>query len=359
MRILLIKFRHIGDVLLSTPLLANLKQHFPDAEVDFAVNDFCRDILSHNPHLNRLWLYPRDRVRTLLNPLARGRAELRYLSGIRERPYDLLINLTEGDRGAFLAVTTRAARKLGFRPRKGVLSWWPVFSGVGNEHLPTHTVNKDLQFLGMLNRPVLHKRVSIQWDAQDERTVDALLRAQGVGEFCLAHPVARWRFKCWDDGKFAEVIDRVQGLGLRVVVSASPNPTERRRVERLVGQCQTRPVDLGGQLNLRELACLAARARLFVGVDTAPMHIAAAVNTPVVALFGHSEALYWGPWDNDLDQDYRNDGGIQRHGRHTLIQKYHGGLEMRDGTRVSPALMAIEPAEVLAEVERVLARQGK
>lgn len=357
MRILLIKFRHIGDVLLSTPLLANLKQQFPEAAIDFAVNDFCRDILAHNPHLNRLLLYPREQMRALLNPLVRGQEELRYLTGVRDQAYDLLINLTEGDRGAFLALTTRAERKLGFRPRKGILSWLPIFAGVGNEHLATHTVNKDLQFLALLDKQILHKRVSIHWDGEDEGTVDALLQSNGVQEFCLVHPVARWRFKCWDDGKFARVIDQIQqGLGLQVVVSTSPNPTERRRVERLVSHCKSGPVDLGGRLSLRELAYLASRARLFVGVDTAPMHIAAAVDTPVVALFGHSEPLFWGPWDNNLDQDYSNAPGIQRHGRHTLIQKYHGGLEMRNGTRISPALMAIEPGEVLQEIARVLRR---
>jgi heptosyltransferase-3 len=356
MKILLIKFRHIGDVLLSTPLLANLKRHFPEAQIDFAINDFCQGILAQNPHIHQLLMYPRSALPGLAG-WRRWAAELHYFKQFRRPGYDLVINLTEGDRGAYISLLSTAARKLGFQPRKGPLRRMRIFSPIGNEHLPTHTVNKDLQFIELLDKPIIEKRVAIYWDQAAQRKIDALLDHLGGGDFCLVHPVARWMFKCWDDAKFAHVIDHIQGaLGLPVVISASPDAVERQRVTDILRHCRHQALDLAGQLSLPELACLAARARLFVGVDTAPMHIAAAVDTPVLALFGHSEPIYWGPWDNALDQDYSNQPGLQRHGRHVLIQKYHGTLERRDGTAISPAMLAITTDEVIRQIEAMLAR---
>jgi heptosyltransferase-3 len=352
MKILLIKFRHIGDVLLTTPLIANLKHHYPDAHIDFAINDFCSDILAENPHINRLFPYRRAYLQQLRNPLMRLAEELRYFSQFRGQSYDLVINLTEGDRGAYISLLSGAAKKLGFKPRKGLLSRWRIFSPIGNEHLPTHRVNKDLQFVSLLGHPIIEKRVAIHWSETAQRRIEHELTALANREFCLIHPVARWMFKCWDDGKFAQVIDHLQEqLQLPVIITASPDGMERRRIERILRLCRSQVLDLSGRLSLQELACLAKRARLFVGVDTAPMHIAAAVGTPVIALFGHSEPLYWGPWDNDLDQDYSNQAGIQHHGRHTLIQKYHGDLNQHNGEHISPAMMDISAEEVIEQIE--------
>lgn len=350
MKILLIKFRNIGDVLLSTPLLENLRRHYPDADIDFAVNDYCTDILQHHPHIRRLLTYPRGAIRQA-GLLGRIGHELSYTRSLSREKYDLVINLTEGDRGAFLTWLCRAGDAMGFKPRKGLAARLPAFRAVGDEHLPSHTVNKDLQFLPLLDKSVLGKRVSIHWGAEQEASVNRLLESHQLTEFVLIHPVARWLFKCWDEARFARVIDHVQQeLGLPVVISAAPDEKELARVRAILGHCNSSPIDLSGRLSLTELACLASRARLFVGVDTAPMHIAAAVDTPVIALFGHSRPLFWGPWDNDLDQDYHEPAGIQRHGRHTLIQKEYGEIIYRDGVKLSSGMLRIGTQEVIEQI---------
>jgi heptosyltransferase-3 len=108
-------------------------------------------------------------------------------------------------------------------------------------------------------------------------------------------------------------------------------------------------VDLGGQLNLRELAALAGQARLFAGVDSAPMHIAAAMRTPVVALFGPSGELEWGPW------------GKPRHGRHTVVGStlpQHScrpcGIDGCGGGKVADCLVQLDAAQVLAPIRELL-----
>jgi heptosyltransferase-3 len=114
--------------------------------------------------------------------------------------------------------------------------------------------------------------------------------------FVHLHPASRWRFKCWPADRTAALIDRLAAAGERVVLTAAPSEPELELVRAIRAACRADTVDLSGQLTLKQLAALTGRAKLFVGVDSAPMHIAAAMGTPVVALFGPSGELEWGPW---------------------------------------------------------------
>ena len=110
------------------------------------------------------------------------------------------------------------------------------------------------------------------------------------------HPTSRWLFKAWTDEGNAELLTRLARDGHRLVLTAAPSAREKAIVARILEKTKAGVVDLSGELSLREMAALAARARLFFGVDSAPMHIAAAAGTPVVALFGPSGDVEWGPW---------------------------------------------------------------
>jgi ADP-heptose:LPS heptosyltransferase len=111
------------------------------------------------------------------------------------------------------------------------------------------------------------------------------------------HPVARWLRKCWNDDSMARVIDWLQlERGARVVVTTGPIPRERERAQSIVGRCKTRPLFFDGTCTLTQLGAITAESDCFLGVDTAPMHIAAAVGKPVIALFGPTGADEWRPW---------------------------------------------------------------
>ena len=114
--------------------------------------------------------------------------------------------------------------------------------------------------------------------------------------FIHLHPASRWQFKCWTARGNAELIDALTRNGHRVVLTGAPSADERAFVAEILKLARYAPIDLTGQLSLKELAALTARARLFVGVDSAPMHIAAAMGTPTVALFGPSGDIEWAPW---------------------------------------------------------------
>ena len=141
------------------------------------------------------------------------------------------------------------------------------------------------------------KRLCMVPGSADEQRIRSLLAEQGVsGPFIHLHPASRWFFKCWPTQRMAELVDALSADGHRIVMTGAPDAQERAMIAEIRARSSAAWVDLSGQLSLREMAALSARARLFVGVDSAPMHIAAAVGTPVVALFGPSGELEWAPW---------------------------------------------------------------
>lgn len=358
LRILLLKFRHIGDVLLATPLIDNLRRHFPDARMDMAVNDYCAAMVEGNPHLDQVLLYPRAAVKAA-SILGRARLEWAFYRACLARRYDVVMNLTEGERGALITGLSRAPIRLGFQPRSA-LARLPMYTQSLADIPVAHTVEKDLALLRLLGKEPITKQVALHWPDTVTDKIRAKLVSAGIEEpFVHVHPVARWLFKCWRPEAFAQVIDTLQrDFSLPVVITASPDPAELARVKEIIGYCQTRPQDWSGELTLPEVACVSSLARFFFGVDTAPMHMAAAVNTPVIALFGPSLPHIWGPWDNQGQQPYQNVRTTQRNGAHILLQHPDDALRMVHGQKISTALYRITPEEVLAAVEEVIARQS-
>src|SRR5258705_399103 len=117
------------------------------------------------------------------------------------------------------------------------------------------------------------------------------------GAFIHVHPASRWRFKCWSTAKNAELIDRLAADGHQVVITAAPDPEEVAFVDEIRAHSRSTPLNLSGQLSIKELGALTARAKLFIGVDSMPMHLAAAMGVPTLALFGPSSETLWGPWN--------------------------------------------------------------
>jgi heptosyltransferase-3 len=148
----------------------------------------------------------------------------------------------------------------------------------------------------------IDKRLVLVPDAAARTRADALLtRHELAGRtFIHVHPGSRWLFKCWPAARTAALLDCIVEDGLDIVVTGADDERERALIAEILGAVRpatrARIVDLSAQLTLPELAVVTSRARAFVGVDSAPMHIAAAMGTPVVVLFGPSGEMQWGPW---------------------------------------------------------------
>ncbi len=301
---LVTKLRHHGDVLLASPVFSALKQAAPHAEIDALVYRETAPMLANHPAIAQLHTIDRDWKRRGI--AVQFAEEWRLYRRLRARRYDLLIHLTEHPRGLSLAALLhpryavtreRASREGAWRARFTHFYRLPKAT-------PRHAVEANLDAL---------RRIGIQPDAASRRLVlipgpaaeariDALLAAHRLvpGRFVQVHPGSRWMFKCWSVDRTAALLDRIAADSHPIVVTGAPDARERELVAAILASvsAQTRAsvVDLTGTLTLQELAALTARARAFVGVDTAPMHIAAAMGTPTLALFGPSGEREWGPW---------------------------------------------------------------
>jgi heptosyltransferase III len=303
-RALIIKLRHYGDVLLASPVLSVLKNHAPQAEVDALVYADTAAMLALHPSLARLHTIDRNWKRA--GPLARARAEWQLFSALRARRYDLIVHLTDHPRGAWLARLLGARHSAGPR-RSNEARWWRhsfTHRYAQVDRTGRHVVERNLDALRRIGiQPREEERVlTLIAGEQAESLISGLIKQRGLrpGGFIHLHPASRWLFKCWPVESNAALIDALAADGWPIVLTAAPDKFEQEMIARIVAASRaaaTSPViSLAGRLSLKELAALTAQARLFVGVDSAPMHIAAAAGTPVVALFGPSSDSDWGPW---------------------------------------------------------------
>jgi heptosyltransferase-3 len=270
----------------------------PDAQIDALVYADTRDMLADHPAIARVHTIDRSWKRSGLAVQARREAGL--LRSLQERRYQLVVHLTEHWRGAWLAQALRP--RWSVAPARAGALWRWSFSHQYKlpRATPRHTVELNLDALRRLGLyPEEHEKpLVLRPGAAAEARVEGLLAEARLqpGGFIHVHPTSRWLFKAWTDSSNAELLRRLARDGHRIVVTAAPDAREKAIVGRILAEAQVPVTDLSGALSLRELGALSARARLFFGVDSAPMHIAAAMGTPVVALFGPSGEREWGPW---------------------------------------------------------------
>ena len=300
-RILVIKMRHHGDILLSSPLFSNLKRVIPDAQINAFVYKDTLPMLQGHPAIADYLLYDRDWKR---QPFFKKAAkELGLLKEIRARDYDLVINLTEGDRGAIAALVSGSPIRVGFDPQKsGLLGKRKIYTHVVKvcPH-PRHTVERQLDVLRRIGIfPKAEERDLFLHVPKEaiEKTADLLEKEEiRPGNYVLIHPVSRWRFKCLSATQIAQLISRLHERDLRLVISSGPDSQEIAMVKEILAFAPHVPVyNTAGRLTLKELAALIQSAKALICVDSVPLHIASALKTPVVAMFGPTSEQNWGPW---------------------------------------------------------------
>lgn len=350
-RILLIRLRNIGDVLLTVPTIRAFREAFPHASLTAVVNASTEEMLTGNPLLDEVLAFDPKWKELPLGQ--RAKKEMDFVWKVRRRRFDLAVNLTEGDRGAFLCLASGARYKVGLFSKDRSF-WWKkrIFSHI--VRIPdwkAHIVEQNLEFPRSLGLNPHDKRVEIFYDAKDKERIDRLLQEEGVGprdSLVHVHPTSRWLFKCWRDEGMAKVIDGLQEIGkVRVVLTSGGEKKELDKIEQILRLCRTKPVSVAGKTTLKQLAALSQRCKFFIGVDTAAMHIAAAVGTPVIALFGPSGEFNWGPWGNG----------------HVVIKKDFEcrpcGKDGCQGSKRSRCLEEISEEEVLETAFQFLTRAEK
>lgn len=290
-KILVVKLRHLGDVLLTGAVFAVLKERLPEARVDAYVYTEAFPMLEGHPGVDRLIGYRREWKK--LGLLARLGKEWKLWRQIRKERYDLVLNLTEGDRGAFVARAAKARIRVGFEP-KG--RWQKGIYTHVVKHCPglRHTVERNLDAL---------RRIGIFPEAEERELFlevpEAARRKMKEwvgGPFVVVHPTSRWRFKCWPVEKMRKLTEELIRRGRRVVFTSGPDEVERAIVDEVVKGLDV--INLSGKISLKELAAVIEMSELLVCVDSVPFHMANVLKKKVVAIFGPTSDVTWGPWRN-------------------------------------------------------------
>ncbi len=353
-KILVIMLRHIGDVLLATPSLSALRSRFPKARIDALVNADTRDILVNNPSIDRLLVLDRGALKK--GAMARVKEELRLLREVRAGGYDMAVVLLAGGRALNIALLSGARIRVGARPkRKGRMGVKPLTFEVEMAPSNRHYVERGLDILrsiGIDPPEGLKGTVFFEGD-KAAATAAKLLEEAGIGPndpYILVHPTSRWMFKCWPVEKTSALVDRIRSeLGVPVVLTSGPAAAELEYAKKVISGLASDVVDLTGRLTLLELGALIRGARVFFGVDSAPMHMAAAVSTPAVAIFGPTNEVDWGPWG----EGHR----VITSGRYAHCRPC--GKDGCNSTKVSDCLVDIEVSTVFSAVRDCLSAARK
>jgi 3-deoxy-D-manno-octulosonic-acid transferase/heptosyltransferase-1 len=297
MNILIVKLSAIGDVIHTLPSLAALRKRYPDAHITWVVEEMASDLIMDHPHLNRVII---SRRKSWIGDLRHGRArstleEIKmFLSELRAQHYDLVIDFHGLFKSAVIVLLSGGGRKLGYDSLQEGSGLF--YSEKIREDMGKHAVDRYLDFVRHLGVQVETPEFTLAIGPENENRVRELLAAGGIGPgdpFVAVSPRALWETKLWSDQKFAQLSERmIQELNLPVVFTGGKaSDTEG------IQSFMTQPcVDLAGRTTLRDLACVFRKASLLVTTDSGPMHLAAAMETPVVALFGPTDPARTGPY---------------------------------------------------------------
>ncbi len=282
-KVLVVKLRHLGDVLLTTPVFSSLKNALPDAQIDAFVYEGAAPMLEGHPAVSKILTYNSKWKKGFFFRLKK---EISLIRQIRKEGYDLVVNLTEGDRGVLIAWLSGAKIRVGFSP-KGKLQKKLVTHVV--KHCPglRHTVERNLDAL---------RCIGIFPEESMRELFFQIGKTTQKTPFILIHPTSRWRFKCLPVPKMRELIKELLRIGKRVILTSGPDPIEVSMVEAIA--CDLNVEVFAGKTTLKELGALIHACEVLICVDSVPFHIASALKSPVIAIFGPTSDVTWGPWRN-------------------------------------------------------------
>ena len=272
-KILVFSFSFIGDAVLSTAVISPLRQHFPDAKINFLVGARAFDLLAADPQIDQVLVYDN------LGEHAGWRGKIRLIESLRREGFDLVVDLRDSLWSRFVG-----GKHWGMRLRRK----------------DTHAVIRYLDVLRQHGLDVDGARPQLQFTAPRLAKRDAFLTENEVNRSQMLvgiHPGGNWIYKLWGPENFAQIADRLcEKWNAQILLFAGPN--ERQLQAQVANLMHRKPICVKED-DLCQVAGLIAACDLYIGNDTGPMHIAVAVETPIVAIFGSTNHHRSGPYGEE------------------------------------------------------------
>jgi ADP-heptose:LPS heptosyltransferase len=286
-KILLIQLKRIGDLVLTTPAIAAIRDALPTAKIALAVSRAGEQLLPAISGVERAFVL-RGNLRDAPQWL-----------GVGSTRFDYCIDFTHNDRAAYLALASGARHRI---TAKYVELQSKVRSRFYNQLLPCpvrvlHTIDYHLALiepLGVRNAP---REIHLNLPGTAIASADELLRGGGIDrDFLLLHPGSARAEKFWEPERWAAIVAHArEAYNLPSVITGASSALEQSHIGAIKSASREPFTDLSGKTDLLGLAALVKRARLLVTVDSAPMHFAAAFHTAQIALFGPTNPFHWRP----------------------------------------------------------------
>ena len=285
-RILVVRLRSIGDTVLSTPSLIAIRKFLPEAEIDILLEDWVAPVLEGFEGIN------------VISTGTSNAAKLKTANYLRSRKYDVAFNLHGGTTSSMFVRATGAKHRVGLSHYRYKRFYNHIYTSAadyfGRDKL--HSAEQQLALLGFAGVPVddLPKSrltVTESADASIDQRLSAL--APRPSPLALLHPSTAFFTKQWPTENFARTAEYLAERGFHIVAIASK--AESNVLAELTAVANV-PITTFDDLTLPEITALASRAKVFVGTDSGMAHIAAAVQTPSVVIFGPTNRTHWHPW---------------------------------------------------------------
>lgn len=352
-RILIIATRQIGDVLLTTPVIAAARCRWPQARIEVLGFAGTLGMLHGNPAIDEL-IETRPRL---------GIAGFWRLLSRLWRRYDLALVTQPSDRAHLIGLLS-ARQRSGIIPARHGSNWWKklllrhVVASEGDRG-GTHAVPEKLALLG----PWLEGAAVARVHPPAAAPLPAGLQAQLQSGLVVLHVPSMWTYKQWPVASYRALARELLARGRQVVLTGGPGARDKECIAPLLDLADApHLLDVSGQLNFSQLTTLLQQAALYIGPDTSVSHLAAASGVPTLAIFGPTNPQRWAPWPARPGAQtlFQRSALVQNMGNVTLLQ---GGLhcvpcgragceDHRDSR--SDCLVAITPARVLAEAVRLV-----
>lgn len=300
--ILIVRLGAMGDVLHAMPAVAGLRNAHPGARIGWVIEQRWAELLvaqsdgsaamtGNRPLLDTLHTVDTRKWRKHLLQGATWREMRRATAIMRTQKYEAAIDFQGAIKSAILARTSGAGAIFGFsQPRESAAKLWYSRQV---EATTSHVIEQNMQLASAMAGPsIAAQRVELPVSAQAEAWCEAYLRKQGVSRFAILNPGSGWGAKCWPGVRYADVARRLQRVGVRSLVNYGPGEEALAKgvARASEGAAETVSCDLP------QLIALTRRSSLFIGGDTGPMHLAAALAVPTVALFGPTDPARNGPF---------------------------------------------------------------
>ncbi len=278
-RVLFIRLRSIGDTVLATPSLIALRKFLPNAQIDILLENWVAPLLEGFD----------------ANVIVADKSKLKTATHIRQNKYDVVFNLHGGTTATFLTFASGVKHRIGYSHYRYSFLHNHILSSSADfwQKPETHSAEQQLALLGFAGVPVQDKPKSRLTVSDNQK-----IRHSKI-PFALIHPAAAFESKQWSARNFAQIADVFMQKGLQVVAVGTKK--ERETFDELKKYAQV-PIQCYDNLSLPQITSLASRAKVFVGNDSGIAHIAAAVNTPSVVIFGSSNMNHWSPWTDAANE---------------------------------------------------------